>query len=198
MQEEKQMERRKKIAVELSELVVYCRPVPFNEDSMDHTALSSSLVLSPSLCAFIKIVCFAAASRDRDGEGVLPGHVFLPRNKGREVCNSWQGETLPAVQPPSAFQSLSPRTEAGLIQLRPTSHVALRLPAGRTQFPDPRSVCVCAHKGFYPHRRLADLPGTIFSFVSDTNTYNWGKEGKGKVIYKRYTNWWLVFLRNQG
>lgn len=56
MQEEKQMERRKKIAVELSELVVYCRPVPFNEDSMDHTALSSSLVPSPSLCAFIKIV----------------------------------------------------------------------------------------------------------------------------------------------
>ncbi|XP_056132461.1 1-phosphatidylinositol 4,5-bisphosphate phosphodiesterase gamma-1-like isoform X2 [Lampris incognitus] len=33
MQEEKQMERRKKIAVELSELVVYCRPVPFNEES---------------------------------------------------------------------------------------------------------------------------------------------------------------------
>lgn len=33
MQEEKQMERRKKIAVELSELVVYCRPVPFDEDS---------------------------------------------------------------------------------------------------------------------------------------------------------------------
>lgn len=36
MQEEKQMERRKKIAVELSELVVYCRPVPFNEDSKEH------------------------------------------------------------------------------------------------------------------------------------------------------------------
>ncbi|XP_067086423.1 1-phosphatidylinositol 4,5-bisphosphate phosphodiesterase gamma-1-like isoform X2 [Osmerus mordax] len=34
MQEEKQMERRKKIAVELSELVVYCRPVPFNEDKI--------------------------------------------------------------------------------------------------------------------------------------------------------------------
>lgn len=40
MQEEKQMERRKKIAVELSELVIYCRPVPFNEDSKDHIALS--------------------------------------------------------------------------------------------------------------------------------------------------------------
>lgn len=40
MQEEKQMERRKKIAVELSDLVVYCRPVPFNEDSKDQTALS--------------------------------------------------------------------------------------------------------------------------------------------------------------
>uniref|UniRef100_A0AAY5KUY4 1-phosphatidylinositol 4,5-bisphosphate phosphodiesterase gamma n=1 Tax=Esox lucius TaxID=8010 RepID=A0AAY5KUY4_ESOLU len=32
--EEKQMERRKKIALELSELVVYCRPVPFNEDKI--------------------------------------------------------------------------------------------------------------------------------------------------------------------
>uniref|UniRef100_G3NLI8 1-phosphatidylinositol 4,5-bisphosphate phosphodiesterase gamma n=1 Tax=Gasterosteus aculeatus aculeatus TaxID=481459 RepID=G3NLI8_GASAC len=31
---EKQMERRKKIAVELSELVIYCRPVPFNEDKI--------------------------------------------------------------------------------------------------------------------------------------------------------------------
>lgn len=27
------MERRKKIALELSELVVYCRPVPFDEES---------------------------------------------------------------------------------------------------------------------------------------------------------------------
>uniref|UniRef100_A0A1A8QQB6 Phosphoinositide phospholipase C n=1 Tax=Nothobranchius pienaari TaxID=704102 RepID=A0A1A8QQB6_9TELE len=34
MQEEKQMERRKKIAVELSDLVVYCRPVPFSEDKI--------------------------------------------------------------------------------------------------------------------------------------------------------------------
>ncbi|XP_051929498.1 1-phosphatidylinositol 4,5-bisphosphate phosphodiesterase gamma-1-like isoform X2 [Hippocampus zosterae] len=34
MQEEKQMERRKKIAVELSDLVVYCRPVAFDEDKI--------------------------------------------------------------------------------------------------------------------------------------------------------------------
>ncbi|XP_077441364.1 1-phosphatidylinositol 4,5-bisphosphate phosphodiesterase gamma-1-like isoform X3 [Vanacampus margaritifer] len=34
MQEEKQMERRKKIALELSDLVVYCRPVAFNEDKI--------------------------------------------------------------------------------------------------------------------------------------------------------------------
>ncbi|XP_069047232.1 1-phosphatidylinositol 4,5-bisphosphate phosphodiesterase gamma-1-like isoform X1 [Lepisosteus oculatus] len=34
MQEEKQMERRKKIALELSELVVYCRPVPFDEEKI--------------------------------------------------------------------------------------------------------------------------------------------------------------------
>ncbi|XP_013922408.1 PREDICTED: 1-phosphatidylinositol 4,5-bisphosphate phosphodiesterase gamma-1-like [Thamnophis sirtalis] len=33
MQEGKIMERRKKIALELSELVVYCRPVPFDEES---------------------------------------------------------------------------------------------------------------------------------------------------------------------
>lgn len=31
------MERRKKIALELSELVIYCRPVPFDEDSKDYT-----------------------------------------------------------------------------------------------------------------------------------------------------------------
>lgn len=31
--EGKMMERRKKIALELSELVVYCRPVPFDEES---------------------------------------------------------------------------------------------------------------------------------------------------------------------
>lgn len=27
------MERRKKIALELSDLVIYCRPVPFDEES---------------------------------------------------------------------------------------------------------------------------------------------------------------------
>lgn len=39
------MERRKKIAVELSDLVVYCRPVPFNEDSKDHTRPCSTSTL---------------------------------------------------------------------------------------------------------------------------------------------------------
>ena len=33
LSEGKMMERRKKIALELSELVVYCRPVPFDEES---------------------------------------------------------------------------------------------------------------------------------------------------------------------
>lgn len=40
------MERRKKIAVELSDLVVYCRPVPFNEDSKEQKALSASASLA--------------------------------------------------------------------------------------------------------------------------------------------------------
>lgn len=35
LEEGKMMERRKKIALELSELVIYCRPVPFDEDSKD-------------------------------------------------------------------------------------------------------------------------------------------------------------------
>lgn len=34
------MERRKKIALELSELVIYCRPVPFDEDSKAHTEVA--------------------------------------------------------------------------------------------------------------------------------------------------------------
>ncbi|XP_019724032.1 1-phosphatidylinositol 4,5-bisphosphate phosphodiesterase gamma-1 isoform X3 [Hippocampus comes] len=34
MEEGKMMERRKKIALELSDLVVYCRPVPFDEDKI--------------------------------------------------------------------------------------------------------------------------------------------------------------------
>ncbi|KAG7220018.1 hypothetical protein INR49_000667 [Caranx melampygus] len=50
MQEEKQMERRKKIAVELSELVVYCRPVPFNEDSKKPNLIDVSHFVSASLC----------------------------------------------------------------------------------------------------------------------------------------------------
>ncbi|XP_021171961.2 1-phosphatidylinositol 4,5-bisphosphate phosphodiesterase gamma-1 isoform X2 [Fundulus heteroclitus] len=34
MEEDKVMERRKKIALELSELVIYCRPVPFDEEKI--------------------------------------------------------------------------------------------------------------------------------------------------------------------
>lgn len=50
MQEEKQMERRKKIAVELSDLVVYCRPVPFNEDSKGFSYLT---VFNISMLKFV-------------------------------------------------------------------------------------------------------------------------------------------------
>lgn len=133
------MERRKKIAVELSELVVYCRPVPFNEDSKDQTALFFSCITYK--VSVFNSFFFCCCFRDRDREGVLPGHVLLPGDEGGEVCDPQQREALPAVQPPAAFQSLPPRTEAGLVQLRPAAHVALRLPAGGSQLPDPRSVC---------------------------------------------------------
>ncbi len=139
MQEEKQMERRKKIAVELSDLVIYCRPVPFNEDSKDGAAVFFCFAFSQFLYEIFVTVWFVAASRDRDGEGMLPRHVLLPRDKGREVCDAQQRQTLPAVQPPAAFKSVPSRAEAGLVQLRPAAHVALRLPAGCAQLPDTRS-----------------------------------------------------------
>lgn len=107
------MERRKKIAVELSDLVVYCRPVPFNEDRKDPTSLSFS---SP-FDVFRSLTGRAAASRDRDGAGLLQGHVVLPRDEGGEVCHPQQREAFPAVQPAAAVQSLPSRTEAGLVQL---------------------------------------------------------------------------------
>lgn len=37
LEEGKMMERRKKIALELSDLVIYCRPVPFDEESKAYT-----------------------------------------------------------------------------------------------------------------------------------------------------------------
>lgn len=140
------MERRKKIAVELSELVVYCRPVPFNEDSKDQTSNSRLLFLTLLICFCARLHFISNLlpfPRNWHGESVLPGHVVLPRDKSGEVCDTRPRETLPAVQPPAAFQSLSTRTEAGLVQLRPAAHVALWLPAGRTQFPDARSVREC-------------------------------------------------------
>lgn len=99
---------------------------------------------------------------------MLPGHVLLPRDKGGEVCDTRQREALPAVQPPAAFQSLPPRSEAGLLQLRPPAHVALWLPAGRTQLPDPRSACEHACREVHlvatectRDRRLVDSAATL-------------------------------------
>lgn len=43
LEEGKMMERRKKIALELSDLVIYCRPVPFDEDSKDTSIQLNSL-----------------------------------------------------------------------------------------------------------------------------------------------------------
>lgn len=47
--EGKMMERRKKIALELSELVVYCRPVPFDEESKDQGPARWVCVWVPSM-----------------------------------------------------------------------------------------------------------------------------------------------------
>lgn len=55
LSEGKMMERRKKIALELSELVVYCRPVPFDEES-EHLLVwcllqAVTVVLQTARCA---------------------------------------------------------------------------------------------------------------------------------------------------
>lgn len=129
MQEGKIMERRKKIALELSELVVYCRPVPFDEDSKSwrrgvmgrdgwgepsgHGGPTSGPLESP--------VSFPdghlGAFRDWDGQGVLPGHVLLPGDQGGEVCQPQQGQEVPAVQPAPAQPHLPQRAAPGLLQL---------------------------------------------------------------------------------
>lgn len=51
LEEGKIMERRKKIALELSDLVIYCRPVPFDEDSKDITHTAN--VAEPLLIAYL-------------------------------------------------------------------------------------------------------------------------------------------------
>lgn len=129
------MERRKKIALELSDLVIYCRPVPFDEDSkyasiqlntLSHTQAYLTPHLPPCSC------------RDWDRAGVFPGHVVVPGDQGREVCEPDQGEEVLAVQPAAAVPYLPSWTEAGLLQLRPSAHVALWIPAGRAELPDCR------------------------------------------------------------
>lgn len=90
-------------------------------------------------CSMFKFLCDLCVCRNRDWACLLQGHVFLPGDKSGEVCDSHQRKALPAVQPPAAVQSLSQRPETGLLQLWPAAHVALRLPAGCSQFPNSRS-----------------------------------------------------------
>lgn len=92
MQEEKQMERRKKIAVELSELVVYCRPVPFNEDSKNQTSLTSvarlfiTLPVSHfllNLPSFAEIGTERACYRDMSSFPETKAEKFATRSRGK-------------------------------------------------------------------------------------------------------------------
>lgn len=79
-----------------------------------------------------------APCRDWHGASLLPGHVILPRDQGREVRQQDQGEEVPAVQSTTAVQDLPQRPEARLLQLRPAANVAVWLPAGSAQLPDSR------------------------------------------------------------
>lgn len=91
MQEEKQMERRKKIAVELSELVVYCRPVPFNEDSKKQT---SSRFFNVFLCLFVCLIsshiCFCPQRSGRRGR-VTETCLLSRRRRRRSLRRAAEG-----------------------------------------------------------------------------------------------------------
>lgn len=84
------MERRKKIAVELSDLVVYCRPVPFNEDSEHQTCLyfcfsKHVLCLISSLisCLFAEIGTERACYRDMSSFPETKAEKFATRSRGK-------------------------------------------------------------------------------------------------------------------
>lgn len=87
------MERRKKIAVELSDLVVYCRPVPFNEDSKNQTAHFSSFILNvfffflvdwcDLLLLLSEIGTERACYRDMSSFPETKAEKFATRSKGK-------------------------------------------------------------------------------------------------------------------
>lgn len=90
MQEEKQMERRKKIAVELSDLVVYCRPVPFNEDSKNQTLCLQNKLLDCRrsfwfMCGlvFAEIGTERACYRDMSSFPETKAEKFATRARGK-------------------------------------------------------------------------------------------------------------------
>ena len=82
------MERRKKIAVELSELVVYCRPVPFNEDSEAQTSLSA-MKRKKTKSHFLFNLLFAeigterACYRDMSSFPETKAEKFATRSRGK-------------------------------------------------------------------------------------------------------------------
>lgn len=79
------MERRKKIAVELSDLVVYCRPVPFNEDSKDQTALFFSFLhlFFLTVDVLAEIGTERACYRDMSSFPETKAEKFATRSKGK-------------------------------------------------------------------------------------------------------------------
>ncbi|MGH0123811.1 UNVERIFIED_CONTAM: hypothetical protein FKN15_066851 [Acipenser sinensis] len=78
MQEGKQMERRKKIALELSELVVYCRPVPFDEDICYGFTMGNVYKGAP--------LCRVSVIKPPSPVSQILGARHLPKNGRSIVC----------------------------------------------------------------------------------------------------------------
>lgn len=79
------MERRKKIALELSDLVIYCRPVPFDEESKNHTEKLCKCLYTTNITT-TPLSLLSVSRRDRHRASLFQGYVVFPRNQGREVC----------------------------------------------------------------------------------------------------------------
>lgn len=85
------MERRKKIAVELSDLVVYCRPVPFNEDSERHFFILQIFICAPFSIRFFLILSLLVAEigteracyRDMSSFPETKAEKFATRSRGK-------------------------------------------------------------------------------------------------------------------
>lgn len=106
-----------------------------------------------------------ASCRDWHRTSLFPGHVFVPRDQGREVCQQDQGEEVFAVQSITVVQDLPQRPKTRLLELRPSAHVALWVPTGSPQLPDSWYLSIFLSELIIRHKRLLLSSPFLLTFV---------------------------------